>query len=45
MREMRAGRALEGAKVLEPSDQTDHALVEICDNLSILDMESVNGED
>lgn len=45
MRGMGAGKGLNGAKVLEhSSDLTDHALAEICDNLSILDMESFDDQ-
>lgn len=43
MREMGVGRGLEGAKLLENSDPADRALAEICEKLSILDMESVDG--
>lgn len=41
---MGAGRGLHEAKMLEHSDPVDHALAEICDSLSILDMESVDGQ-
>jgi hypothetical protein len=43
MREMGAGRGLHGAKMLEPPDPADRTFIEICDSLSILDMESVDG--
>ena len=42
---MGAGRGLQGAKALErSSDPSDHELAEICDSLSILDMESEDGQ-
>ncbi len=44
MREMGAGRGLDGAKVMQQSDPAAHALAEICDSLSILDLESVDGK-
>jgi len=42
MREMGAERGLHRAKMLEQS--ANHALVDICDSLSILDMESVDAQ-
>jgi hypothetical protein len=42
---MGAGQGLQGAKVLERSSEpANHALAEICDSLSILDMESEDGQ-